>query len=71
MRPAMPQTIATKIIAAIGEPIETRAGSCTIGVSIGVAMCDGKDADCKRSAQARRHGPLRGEGRGAGPVHLD
>lgn len=39
------ETISTKILAAVGEPIETRAGHCQIGASIGISICDGKDGN--------------------------
>jgi diguanylate cyclase (GGDEF)-like protein/PAS domain S-box-containing protein len=40
------EAIATKILAAVNEPIETRAGRCQIGASIGISLCEGKDGNC-------------------------
>jgi len=64
-------TLATKIIASIGAPIETRAGSCTIGASIGIAMCDGKDVDCKDLLKRADKAHYEAKGAGRGRFHLD
>jgi diguanylate cyclase (GGDEF)-like protein/PAS domain S-box-containing protein len=64
-------TLATKIIASIGAPIETRAGSCTIGASIGIAMCDGKDVDCKDLLKRADRAHYEAKGAGRGRFHLD
>ncbi|HEY2627616.1 MAG TPA: diguanylate cyclase, partial [Usitatibacter sp.] len=60
------KAIAEKILAAIREPIATRAGECEVGASIGVAMSEAKDQDCgellKRAAAAQY--AAKGAGRG-------
>jgi diguanylate cyclase (GGDEF)-like protein len=60
-------TIASKIISALQAPIETRAGACTIGASVGIAASLGDavegDALLKRADDAAYEAKNAGRGR--------
>src|SRR5579862_3353089 len=64
-------SIAAKILAAIGEPIETRAGRCKVGASIGVSMCRGKDTDCDDLLKRADVAHYEAKGAGRGRFHLE
>lgn len=63
--------IANKILAAVGEPIETRAGRCTIGASIGISVCQGRDTDWRDLLKRADMAHYEAKGAGRGRFHLE
>jgi diguanylate cyclase (GGDEF)-like protein/PAS domain S-box-containing protein len=62
--------IAAKIIAAMAEPIATRAGECTIGASIGIAARRGAEARADELLQQADEAAYAAKAAGRGRYHL-
>ena len=69
--PGDAQVIAEKILAAIREPVATRAGDCTVSASIGVALCEGKDEDCRGLLKRADAAQYAAKAAGRGSIHLE
>jgi diguanylate cyclase (GGDEF)-like protein/PAS domain S-box-containing protein len=65
------EAIATKMLAAIGEPIETRGGRCIVGASIGISMCQGKDTDCNDLLRRADIAHYEAKGAGRNRFHME
>jgi diguanylate cyclase (GGDEF)-like protein/PAS domain S-box-containing protein len=63
--------IASKILSAVAQPIETRRGSCTISASIGISVCRGKDTDCADLLKRADIAHYEAKGAGRNRFHLE